>query len=75
MAKKKKRRRLTPEERRKLADYVSVRQFALKFGLAQSTVLEHIKQENIPAVRIGKLYRIPKVFVERLEREGLGDLL
>jgi excisionase family DNA binding protein len=46
--------------------FLSVKQFAVLVGLSENTVLRRIKDQQIRATRIGRLWRIPVSEVGRL---------
>jgi excisionase family DNA binding protein len=46
--------------------FLSVKQFAVVVGLSENTVLRRIKDKQIAATRIGRLWRIPVTEVGRL---------
>jgi excisionase family DNA binding protein len=50
--------------------FLSVEEFAVVVGLSENTVLRRIRDEEIRATRIGRLWRIPVTEVGRLLGRG-----
>ena len=50
------------------SETVSVDQFAQVFDLHRTTVYSAVKRGELPAVRVGRRIRIPRVVLDRLLR-------
>ncbi|MDF5756610.1 helix-turn-helix domain-containing protein [Spongiactinospora sp. TRM90649] len=50
--------------------YVTVAEFAERFGLSKMTVYRAVQSGDVPAIRIGRSYRIAKAVVEEFDRRA-----
>lgn len=51
-------------------EYLSVREVADILGLHYQTVLRHVREGTIPAVRIGRSYRISRHELDHILKQG-----
>lgn len=49
-------------------EYITVTEFAKKFGISRQFVWKMIKEGKLKAIKIGKLYKIPASEVDRIEK-------
>lgn len=61
------------KEKKEIIKTISVKEFAEAFGLNLTYQYEKIKQGKIPAIRIGRLYRIPMWYVESLFHQDQNE--
>ena len=47
--------------------YITVTQFAKKFGISRQFVWKMIKEGKLKAIKIGSLYKIPESEIKRIE--------
>ena len=50
--------------------YLTIKHLAERFEVSQGTIRRLIERGQIPAVRLGRVFRIPAEAVERLYGEG-----
>lgn len=48
-------------------EYITVTQFAKRFGISRQFVWKMIKEGKLKAIKIGKLYKIPESEIKRIE--------
>ena len=48
-------------------EYITVTQFAKKFGISRQFVWKMIKEGKLKAIKIGSLYKIPESEIKRIE--------
>jgi hypothetical protein len=51
-------------------EFYSAREFAEKTGMRYDAVCYHIREGNVLAAKIGKIYRIPRSVLERMALGG-----
>lgn len=49
-------------------EYITVTQFAKRFGVSRQFVWKLIKEGKLRAIKIGSLYKIPVSEVDRIEK-------
>ena len=49
-------------------EYITVTQFAKRFGISRQFVWKMIREGKLRAIRIGSLYKIPVSEVDRIEK-------
>ena len=49
-------------------EYITVTQFANRFGISRQFVWKMIREGKLRAIRIGKIYKIPMSEVDRIEK-------
>lgn len=49
-------------------EYITVTQFAKRFGISRQFVWKMICEGKLRAIRIGKIYKIPVSEVDRIEK-------
>ena len=49
-------------------EYITVTQFAKRFGVSRQFVWKLIKEGKLKAIKIGSLYKIPVSEVDRIEK-------
>ena len=49
-------------------EYITVTQFAKRFGISRQFVWKMIKEGRLKAIKIGSLYKIPVSEVDRIEK-------
>lgn len=49
-------------------EYITVTQFAKRFGISRQFVWKMIREGKLRAIRIGKIYKIPVSEVDRIEK-------
>lgn len=49
-------------------EYITVTQFAKRFGISRQFVWKMIREGKLRAIRIGKIYKIPMSEVDRIEK-------
>ena len=49
-------------------EYITVTQFAKRFGISRQFVWKMIREGKLRAIRIGKIYKIPVNEVDRIEK-------
>lgn len=48
-------------------EYITVTQFAKRFGISRQFVWKMIKEGKLKAIKIGSLYKIPESEIKRIE--------
>jgi excisionase family DNA binding protein len=61
--------RKTKDDKRGASPFVTVKEFAAHFGIHERTVWRMIAGNKIKIVRLGRLVRIPRSEVDRLEKD------
>ena len=56
-------------------EYYSVKDIALKLNLTTAWISQLCKDGRLKAIKIGKVWRIPKIEWEKIQNEGLAMLL
>ena len=51
-------------------EYISVTDFAQKFGISRQMVWKMIHSKKLNVIQVGKLYKIPVSEVDRIEKEN-----
>ena len=51
-----------------MEEYISVTEFAKKFGISRQFVWKMIKNQKLKAIKIGSIYKIPISEVEKIEK-------
>ena len=51
-----------------MQEYITVTEFAQKFNVSRQFVWKMIKEGKLKAIKIGSLYKIPIIEVERIEK-------
>ena len=63
------------ETKKDFSDYISVAEAAKQYGVVRSTVWAWIKAGKLPAVRVGRNYRIKESDLQRvIVREGSAEV-
>ncbi len=47
-------------------EYYSINEICRKFKISHSTIYKKIKSREIPAVKLGRCWKIPKIALERI---------
>ena len=52
---------------RRLEEYITVQEFCRLLKISQTTAYRMIKEKQIPTVKVGQRYKIPKSMFDRLD--------
>jgi len=60
----------TSQARERLPALLSIQQVSIRLGIPYSTLAEHVREDKIPSLRVGRHVRIRRSYVIGLEEQA-----